>query len=129
MGRTIDDLRLTAYRTLHLLYIAQGNGTYRILSRFEPGCVPKLVEYISFHNKTTLISMKDTGSEYIYLVNPTQFRRSRLQYLLKMDDTLESRLKDWFPFLWGEGSEEDSRRYSSLLRSLEELSALRDPLP
>lgn len=129
MGRTIEEIRLTAYRTLHLLYIVQGNGTYRILSRFEPGCIPKLVEYVSFHHKTTLIRMKDTGSEYIYLVNPAQFRRSRLQYLLKMDDTLESRLKDWFPFLWGEGPEEESQKYASLMRSLDELAALKDPLP
>lgn len=128
MGRPIEDLRQTAFRTLHLLYISHGNGTYRVHSRNEPGCTPKLVEYLSFHHKTTLIRMKDTGSEYIYLVNPVQFRRSRLQYLLKTDVTLESRLRDWFPVLWGEGTEEERRKYASLLRSLEELAALRDPL-
>ncbi|RPI93365.1 MAG: hypothetical protein EHM32_08095 [Spirochaetales bacterium] len=128
MGRSIEELRRTAYRFLHLLYIHHENGKYRVCSRLEPESVPKLVEYVSFHYKTSFIRMKDTGSNYIYLVNPQQFRRSRIEYLLKIDNELESRLREWFPILWDEGTDEEKNRYTSLLRSLEEITALRDPL-
>lgn len=128
MGRSIEELRRTAFRTLHLIYVHHEEGTYHLFSRYEPGSVPKLVEYLSFHFKTSLIRMKDTGGNHVYLVNPVQFRRSRLDYLLKVEPGLETRLREWFPVLWDEGTEEEKNRYASLLRSLEEIAALRDPL-
>jgi hypothetical protein len=85
---------------------------------------PVLVDYISFHFSTSMLRMKDIGSNIIYLLNPVQFKRSYVKDLMKRDHLLEDKLRIWYPFLWDEWAEEDREKYRSIMRQLKEYANL-----
>lgn len=128
MEPTIEAMREAAFKNLHLIYILKnGNGTYRIVKSEAEG-TPVLVEYISFHFKTSMIRVKDIGSNFIYLLNPIQFKNSWVKDLLKKDKTLEQKIRGWYPFLWGEGAKDEAEKYRSIIRQLKEYADLEKPL-
>jgi hypothetical protein len=119
MEQEIEKVRKAAYKTLHLIYVKYvGPGQYRLVESIQEGGVPKLTDYISFHYHESRIRVKDIGSDVIYLLNPRQFKESFLDSMIGRDPELEMKLREWYPFLWGEFTEEDKERYASILRQL-----------
>ncbi|GEM_PF-1974474 len=128
MEPTVEEIRAAAFKNLHLIYVKRFDRTsYRIVKTEAEG-TPVLVEYISFHYKTTKIRVKDIGSNIIYLVNAVQYRKTWLRDLIKKDKTLEAKIKEWYPFLWGDISDEDRIRYKDILRTLKQYADLEKPL-
>ena len=114
-------IRKAAYRTLHLIFIKHiGPAAYTVVESEEDGGTPKLTDYISFHHHKPLIRMKDIGSNTIYLIRPEEFRKSLLETMIRQNPDIETKLRSWFPFLWGEGAEDDYIRYKSIIRHLSE---------
>jgi hypothetical protein len=128
MEPSIEEIQRAAFKHLHLIYIKKyDNGTYKIVDSEKEG-IPVLVDYISFHFKTSLLRVKDIGSNIIYLLNGREYRETWVADLLKKDKNLEEKIKEWYPFLWGKGSEEDAQKYKSILRQLKEYVELEIPL-
>ena len=123
----IDDIRKMAFKHLHLIFVKRNNGSYVLVDSEEEG-TPMIVDYISFHYYTTKIRVKDIGSNIIYLVDPKCLRNSRIEVLIRKNRKLEDKLRLWFPFLWGEGTAEDDIKYASIIRQLEGLLELEEPL-
>ncbi|HDP79446.1 MAG TPA: hypothetical protein ENN21_01240 [Spirochaetes bacterium] len=123
--RDFNKIRQAAFRHLHLIYVRRYDGKYIVMDKKSEDVTPVLADYLSIQPGTRLVRMKDTGSSRIYLVDAGRFDATRLDSLLKADPSLEARLREWFPFLWGELSEEDEERYFSILNQLQELADLR----
>lgn len=124
MEFSIEELRQAAFEHLHLIYVRKNeNGTYRLVKSEMEG-KPVLVDYISFHLTTSMLRVKDIGSNIIYLLNPVQFKRSYVKDLMKRDHSLEGKLRIWYPFLWDEWTEEDREKYRSTMRQLKEYANL-----
>lgn len=120
-------IREAAYRTLHLIFIKHtGPSTYTVVESAEDGGTPKLTDYISFHHHKPLIRMKDIGSNTIYLVSPEEFKKSLLATMIRQNPDIEIKLRSWFPFLWGEGTEDDDVRYKSIIRQLSEYAEIEE---
>ncbi len=114
-------IRKAAYKTLHLIFIKHmGPAAYTVVESEEDGGTPKLADYLSFHHNKSLIRMKDIGSNIIYLIRPEEFMKSLLETMIRQNPDIETKLRSWFPFLWGEGTEDDSIRYKSIIRQLSE---------
>lgn len=125
---SIDDIRKTAFKHLHLIFIKENkmNATYRVVDSEEEG-TPKIVDYISFHYKTSRIRAKDIGSNIVYIVDVERYRSSRIEVLLNKYPDLEQKIRSWYPFFWGEGTAEDEVTYFSILRQIERLLDLEEP--
>lgn len=124
MGIDLEHIRQAAYRTLHLIFIKKiGRGTYVIVPSEMEGGMPVLTDYLSFHHQEK-IRVKDVGSNIVYLLNPIQYKQSLLETMLKSDPDLTKKLRTWFPFLWGEETEDERELYASILRQLEKLAEI-----
>ena len=104
----------------------ESSGTYTIVDSEKEG-TPKIVDYISFHYKTSRIRVKDIGSNIVYILNLERYKKSRIEFLLRQNPELEQKIRSWYPFLWGEGSPEDDERYLSIMLYLQELLELEEP--
>ena len=126
---SIEDIRRAAFKHLHLIFIKKNEilGTYRVVESEKDG-IPKIVDYISFHPNTIKLEVKDIGSNIIYLIKPELFNESRIELLLNDKPELEEKIRSWYPFLWGEGSQEDKDTYFSIMIYLQELLDLEEPL-
>jgi hypothetical protein len=128
MESTVEEIRAAAFKNLHLIYVKRFDRTsYRVVKSEDEG-TPVLVEYISFHYKILKIRVKDIGSNIIYLVNAVQYRKSRVKNLIKKDNTLEVKIMEWYPFIWGDISDEDKIRYKDILRTLKQYADLENSL-
>jgi flavin reductase (DIM6/NTAB) family NADH-FMN oxidoreductase RutF len=59
MEPTIEEIRQAAFKNLHLIYVKRFDRTsYRVVKSEDEG-VPVLVEYISFHCKTSKIPLRN----------------------------------------------------------------------
>ena len=128
MKYTIDEIRKKAFKHLHLIFIDKNEitGTYHIVDSEMEG-MPKIVDYISFHYKTSRIRVKDIGSNIVYIVDSDRFKNSTIEILLRKNTDLEFKIRSWYPFLWGEGTAEDKITYFSILRQIEGLLELEEP--
>ena len=126
---SIEDIRRTAFKHLHLIFIKKNKilGTYRVVDSEEEG-IPKIVDYISFHHNSTKLQVKDIGSNTIYLVEAELFNDSRIEVLLNKNPEFERKIRLWYPFLWGEGGPEDEDKYFSIILYLQELLELEEPI-
>ena len=123
MEQEIIKIRDAAYKTLHLFFVLySGPRIYHIVDTETEGSIPVLGDYLSFHYHDSRIRMKDISSNIIYLLTPGQFRNSLLGDMLQNDPALENKVRAWFPFLWGEISDTDASRYSSIIRQLQEIA-------
>jgi hypothetical protein len=121
MSTDYEKIRKAAYKTLHLVFIKYvGPATYQVVGSEEEGGIPKLTDYVSFHHHKSLVRMKDIGSNIIYLLSPEQFKKSLLETMIQQNHEIEKKLRSWFPFLWGEGADDDIIRYESITRQLKE---------
>jgi hypothetical protein len=125
---SIDEIRKMAFKHLHLIFVKENkmNATYRVVDSEEEG-TPKIVDYISFYYKTSRMRVKDIGSNIVYIVDVGRYRSSRIEVLLNNNPDLEHKIRSWYPFLWGEGTDEDETTYFSILRQLEGLLDLEEP--
>ncbi|MCU0849209.1 MAG: hypothetical protein MUD12_15110 [Spirochaetes bacterium] len=125
MNKKITAIRMAAYKTLHLVFVKHITlDRYMIVESENDGGTPVLADYLSFHQHEALIRVKDVGSNVIYLLSPEQFRKSLIDTMMKQDPLIEEKLRLWFPFLWNEETGDDSGRYDSILRQLNELSEI-----
>ena len=125
----MNSLRKAAYKHLYLIYVVSIEGGYYHLSGPEDkDALPVLADYLGIQFNSIKIKVKDIGSNRVYLVTPERFRKSRLGLMVERDPSLENKLKIWFPFLWGDISEEDGIKYLSIIRQLKEYNELEKPL-
>lgn len=125
MDIDFEQIRQAAYRTLHLIFIKSiGSGAYTIVPSEKEGGRPVLADYLSFHHHQEKIRVKDAGSNIVYLLSPEQYKQSLLETMLKNDPGLAGKLRNWFPFLWGEETEDERERYASVLRQLKKLAEI-----
>jgi hypothetical protein len=130
MKKNYEIIRKAAFKHLYLIYVkSSGAGMYHLTDSDDDGAVPVLADYIGIQFNSSMIKVKDAGSNIIYLVDSKRFKKSRLELLLKHDPGLENKLKVWFPFLWGEGTADDFRyKYFSIIRQLEGYADIAEPL-
>ncbi len=125
MINSIDLIREKAFSSLHLIFVKKNGNKYRLNLYEIGGFSPKLVDYIGFQFGTSLLKVKDIGSDAIYLLTPQMFRKTRIKEILRSNPDLEFKLKEWFPVFWGAGSEQDLILYASILRQLDEIASIR----
>lgn len=125
----MDSLKKAAYKHLYLIYVvSMDGGYYHLAGPGDAEARPVLADYLGIQFNSTKIKVKDIGSNRVYLITPERFRKSRLGLMVERDPSLEDKLKIWFPFLWGEISEEDRIKYLSIIRQLKEYNELEKPL-
>ncbi len=130
MKKNFESIRKAAFKHLYLIYVNKsGDGLYHLNSSESDGSVPVLADYAGIQFNSSLVKVKDVGSNIIYLVDPERFKKSRVELMLKHDPDLENRMRLWFPFLWGEGTVDDFKfRYFSIIRQLEGYADMAEPL-
>lgn len=130
MKKNFESLRKAAFKHLYLIYVkSSGAGMYHLTDSEGEDSIPVLADYIGIQFNSSMIKVKDVGSNVVYLVDSKRFKESRVELMVKKDPVLEDKLRIWFSFLWGEGTEDDYRyRYFSIIRQLEGYADMAEPL-